>query len=379
MALAISIAVDQTEGMEPPHIRPAHLDDLDLLEGVERSADKVFGERIESLGNRDVTVDAYHLRDALVDGRLWVAELDGRIVGFAMVEDNGGAPHLQQVSVVPECQRQGIGRALVEEACAAARAAGAEAITLSTFRDVPWNAPFYERLGFEVLQPSQWTEAMVAVREGEARAGLDVAQRVVMRRRLSRRYPSEIDAGAARLVRFRPAMAEELTELINRNFDHLHPWMDWLPARTTVEATRETMERFVATFDAGEDFAYAIVDPATDRIIGGSGIHCRSTDAVRELGYWVDAACQGRGIVTAVVRTLSHVAFDDWSVERVEIRCDQRNERSAAVAQRCGFVLLGEEERPERTPGGSARTLVWSLDREHLPVVVDDERVTVSR
>jgi hypothetical protein len=55
-------------------------------------------------------------------------------------------------------------------------------VTLTTFRDVPWNMPFYARLGFEIVPPEQVGPALFAIVEGETRRGLDPARRVVMRR-----------------------------------------------------------------------------------------------------------------------------------------------------------------------------------------------------
>ena len=66
--------------------------------------------------------------------------------------------------------------------CDWARDAGYEAVTLNTARDVAWNMPFYERLGFEEVLPSDWTPAIRAVFEAETSRGLDPTRRLVMRR-----------------------------------------------------------------------------------------------------------------------------------------------------------------------------------------------------
>ena len=74
---------------------------------------------------------------------------------------------------------------LLEGVCAWAQARGYPAATLSTFRDVPWNGPFYRNHGFRDLQPAEWTPGMRAIREKEARHGLCVPARVFMRRELT--------------------------------------------------------------------------------------------------------------------------------------------------------------------------------------------------
>src|SRR5262249_25990398 len=78
----------------------------------------------------------------------------------------------------------GIGRRLVDTVCDWAKAQGFSAITLSTFRDVPWNGPFYERLGFRSLSPAELSPALRDVRAREKMLGIALDQRVMMRRDL---------------------------------------------------------------------------------------------------------------------------------------------------------------------------------------------------
>jgi GNAT superfamily N-acetyltransferase len=103
-------------------------------------------------------------------------------VGFAAVTVIDGLAHLAQVSVLPAFGRRGIGGALVEQACRWAVGAGHQAVTLNTFREVPWNAPFYARLGFREVAPSG---ELRALRDAERRIGLDaLGPRITMRREL---------------------------------------------------------------------------------------------------------------------------------------------------------------------------------------------------
>ena len=74
---------------------------------------------------------------------------------------------------------------LLEGVCAWAQARGYPAATLSTFRDVPWNGPFYRNHGFRDLPPAEWTPGMPAILDKEARHGLCVQARVFMRRELT--------------------------------------------------------------------------------------------------------------------------------------------------------------------------------------------------
>ena len=120
-------------------------------------------------------------------GVLLVAVEDGAVVGFVHVlwlADDHGLPaaHLEQVSVrLPEHGRRGIGTLLVEAACEEARWAGHASITLCTYRDVPWNGPFYRARGFvEVTGPPAY---LAAIRAHEQELGLDEpGPREVLRR-----------------------------------------------------------------------------------------------------------------------------------------------------------------------------------------------------
>jgi GNAT superfamily N-acetyltransferase len=103
--------------------------------------------------------------------------------GFAFVTvlDTRGDAHLEEVDVDPDFGRRRIGTRLVEAVLGWAHACGHAGVTLTTFRDVAWNAPFYARLGFEVLGESDWTDALRTLREAEREEGLDPQRRVVMR------------------------------------------------------------------------------------------------------------------------------------------------------------------------------------------------------
>lgn len=92
------------------------------------------------------------LREAMEEGRLWVAvTTEGAPVGFALLLYEEGYALLAELDVLPEHGRKGIGRALSQRVAEAARIAGHARLFLTTFIHVPWNAPFYARLGFALL------------------------------------------------------------------------------------------------------------------------------------------------------------------------------------------------------------------------------------
>lgn len=126
------------------------------------------------------------LRRAQQEGRLWVALTDEIPVGFALVkmlaED---LPHLQEMDVSPEHGRRGLGTALLRAVLDWFARSGHQQMTLTTFRHIPWNMPFYSRLGFEEIHSGELRPELKMVIRDEAARGLDPGQRVVMGYRLN--------------------------------------------------------------------------------------------------------------------------------------------------------------------------------------------------
>jgi GNAT superfamily N-acetyltransferase len=167
-------------------IRPAALAELPLLQDIERAA----GEPFRALGMVMIADDDPPALDLLDRyrrlGRAWVSvdEAD-RPVAYLISDEVDGAAHIEQVSVHPAAARRGLGSALIDHLAACAVADGLTALTLTTFTDVPWNAPYYTRLGFRALGEDELTEGLRDIRHQEARHGLDHWPRVCMRRELS--------------------------------------------------------------------------------------------------------------------------------------------------------------------------------------------------
>ncbi|HEX9732447.1 MAG TPA: GNAT family N-acetyltransferase [Thermoanaerobaculia bacterium] len=167
-------------------IRPARRRELALLPAIEREAGRRFQEILElDAVPEDLTppeeLDAAHAR-----GLVWVAEAPGgELAGFAYGAAVDGALHLEEVDVLPTHGRRGLGTALVRAACRDAAAAGFAAVTLATFRNVPWNAPWYARLGFRVVPPAELSPGLARAFQDEARRGLPLELRVVMRLELT--------------------------------------------------------------------------------------------------------------------------------------------------------------------------------------------------
>ncbi len=171
-------------------IRAARADDLPALRELERAA----GAPFRGLGMHAVADDPPpSLADLAVfqnDGRAWVVVDEADIpIAYLLLDVVDGNAHVEQVSVHPNRAREGLGRRLLDTAASWANERGLVAVTLTTYADVPWNAPYYERLGFQIVTEAQMTKGLRRIREHKAARGLDIWPRVTMRRPVDSRTP----------------------------------------------------------------------------------------------------------------------------------------------------------------------------------------------
>ena len=162
-------------------IRPTRLADVTRLPALERSAGEAF-LAIPELAwvATDDTLPVEAHRHFVELGGSWVAELDGRVVGFACAEPYQHDLHIWEVAVAHEAQGRGAGTALMEVLVSHARRRHLRRITLTTFRDVPWNEGFYRGLGFHVLEPAELDPRLSYVLDLEDRQGLPLERRCAM-------------------------------------------------------------------------------------------------------------------------------------------------------------------------------------------------------
>jgi GNAT superfamily N-acetyltransferase len=169
----------------PIVIRAARESELPLISALEKSGDQLFRaagmDRIADAPAPEP--NAY--RPALEDGRLLVAvdEQDAP-VGFIRLEMLDGGPHVEQVSIHPDSAGHGVGASLLAAAEQVARARGHRRMTLTTFRHVPWNGPYYTRLGWSTLRAADLPPELAAARQHERDLGLDEWPRQAMAKNL---------------------------------------------------------------------------------------------------------------------------------------------------------------------------------------------------
>lgn len=161
----------------------ARCEDVVHFPEIERAAGAPFRERDMALIADDEPLPAHELLAYQRAGHAWVATDDGdEPIAYLVLDIVDESAHVEQVSVDPPCAHHRLGQALLDAAAAWAREQGLAAMTLTTFADVPWNAPYYVRLGFRVVPEQEWTPGLRRIRDHETATGLYVWPRVVMRR-----------------------------------------------------------------------------------------------------------------------------------------------------------------------------------------------------
>ena len=174
-----------------------------------------------------------------------------------------------------------------------------------------------------------------------------------------------------RLVIRCPVLSDvsELYEAIQESLDALIPWMMWAKRGLTPEDSEENLRRAIARFVTREDLRYDFHHKETGRLIACSGLHRIDWEIPKfEIGYWCRSSELGKGYVTEGVKALTKMAFEQLGAARVEIRCDDLNLKSAAVAERVGFRLEGVLAHDSRSPRGELRsTRIYALTALAVP------------
>ncbi|HUA80588.1 MAG TPA: 4-(cytidine 5'-diphospho)-2-C-methyl-D-erythritol kinase [Dyella sp.] len=166
---------------------------VEALCAIERAAVETFRGHPAWRFYSSVSIPPEQLAEEIQRGFVWVA-LDNESaepVGFVWLdaEQDGHIIGIAEIDVLPAFHRRGIGTALLEHACAWARAAGYRRVDLGTLADVPWNAPFYARHGFAIVDKND--PAYAYARERDREHGFPDTLRVFMSRALSPPRASE--------------------------------------------------------------------------------------------------------------------------------------------------------------------------------------------
>ncbi len=164
------------------NIRPTKIEDIDLLPAIEDSAGESFRDipDLAWIADDDAMSTETHLQYVL-QGTSWVAEVDDQLIGFVCAESVDTDLHVCELAVRREWQHQGIGRRLMKTAIEHARRNQFQAVTLTTFREIPWNEPFYHSLGFEIIDQEKLDARLEQILHAEIQHGFPSSLRCAMR------------------------------------------------------------------------------------------------------------------------------------------------------------------------------------------------------
>ncbi|WP_277757790.1 GNAT family N-acetyltransferase [Pseudomonas sp. A34-9] len=164
-------------------VRRARPCDAAALPAIERSAAGLFrlDPQLAWLADAEVAGAELHVQ-AIEQARVWVAQSpEGQLAGFLRAASVDNQLHIEELSVSQHFQGQGIGRKLLSAVIEHARTQQLCAVTLTTFTDLPWNAPFYQKIGFQRVNGEETTQYLVDALNDEIAHGLPGHRRCAMR------------------------------------------------------------------------------------------------------------------------------------------------------------------------------------------------------
>ncbi|MDQ0062569.1 GNAT family N-acetyltransferase [Paenibacillus harenae] len=156
-----------------------------------------------------------------------------------------------------------------------------------------------------------------------------------------------------------------VNEAVKQSIDELRPWMLWAKQIPSVEDSEIISRQGRVHFLERSDLRLYLIHKTTGQFIGSSGLHRIDWEARKfEIGYWVNTLFSGQGYMTEAVEGITRFAIDELQANRIEIRCDARNIRSARVAERLGFTKEGILRSDKCDVNGIIRdTIVFSKVR----------------
>ncbi|NLP52518.1 GNAT family N-acetyltransferase [Bacillus sp. RO1] len=169
-------------------------------------------------------------------------------------------------------------------------------------------------------------------------------------------FPSEFTTDRLLIRMPLPGDGPAVHEAINHSLPELKPWMIFAQQEQRVEDVEANIRESHAQFLQRKDLRLMVFLKETGEFVASSGLHRIDWSIPKfEIGYWIDSRHSGKGYITEAVEGISQFAFEQLGANRVEIRCDSKNVKSRAVAERAGYTLEGILENSERDVNGELR------------------------
>lgn len=162
-----------------------------------------------------------------------------------------------------------------------------------------------------------------------------------------------------------PANAGLLSDAVESSVAELQEWMPWAHDEPLdLDRRIDLLRDFRSKFDRGEAYIYGIFSPDGSAVLGGCGFHPDVGDDALEIGYWIRTSATGAGLAGEAAAALTRAGFRICGVDRMEIRVDPGNTRSARIPERLGYTMEARLRRrlPPVVPGGERPdALVYSM------------------
>ncbi|MCA9942016.1 MAG: GNAT family N-acetyltransferase [Ardenticatenaceae bacterium] len=146
-----------------------------------------------------------------------------------------------------------------------------------------------------------------------------------------------------------PGDGDKVRTAVLESQAELKPWMPWAVKVASAKDYEIRVREGQIKYLGRQDFWLLIFLRGTETLIGSSGLHSANWDVPSfEIGYWLHTQHTGQGYITEAVEGICQFAYSQLEAQRLFIRCDSENERSAAVARRCGFTFEGTHRHDSR-------------------------------
>ena len=152
--------------------------------------------------------------------------------------------------------------------------------------------------------------------------------------------PDSFESERLAIRALRPGDGTVLNQAIVESLEELRPWLPWAVHAPSWADSEEFVRTAAANWLARTELVLSLWRKDTGQYVGGRGMHRIDWQVPSvEIGYWLRTSQAGHGFMTEAVNATTAFAFNTLGAHRVEIHCDERNTRSAAVARRAGFNL----------------------------------------
>jgi RimJ/RimL family protein N-acetyltransferase len=154
--------------------------------------------------------------------------------------------------------------------------------------------------------------------------------------------PQQLETERLLLCAPQASLSTIINPAINDSLENLRKWFAWAQKPHTLQETERSLRQAVVRFHSREDMHFYLFKKEDGDFVGRVGLKPLDWQVPSfSIAFWVNRKFEGKGFMTEAVKGITHFALSVCHANRLEITCDARNHRSAAVAERAGFVYEG--------------------------------------